>query len=185
MGYCTGVWGYGSEHYRCQSNSRAKSFSCGASSCNPDCRKLYYVQPGDSLWSIGQRFGINYVTLAQVNGIHPNQPLAVGTRLYIPQPPKTRAQTLAYLEPRGTSVSEALLNQAREAGPYLTYLALFSYEARRDGTLQRPPSQGVTQIANDTGASMAMVISNLENFSFSGELARDIFQKYGCSRFVI
>ena len=43
---------------------------------------------GDSLWSIGQRFGINYVTLAQVNGINPNQPLAVGTRLYIPQPPK-------------------------------------------------------------------------------------------------
>ncbi|KPN96594.1 glycoside hydrolase family 18 protein [Lysinibacillus sp. ZYM-1] len=142
----------------------------------PIVGSFYYVQPGDSLWSIGQRFGINYVTLAQVNGINPNQPLAVGMRLYIPQPPKTRAETLAYLEPRGTSVSEVLLDQAREAGPYLTYLALFSYEARRDGTLQRPPSQGVTQIADDTGASLAMVVSNLENFSFSGDLARDIFQ---------
>ncbi|WP_249661790.1 LysM peptidoglycan-binding domain-containing protein, partial [Lysinibacillus fusiformis] len=94
----------------------------------PIVGSFYYLQPGDSLWSIGQRFGINYVTLDQVNGINPNQPLAIGTRLYIPQPPKTRAETLAYLEPRGTSVSEAHLNQAREAGPYLTYSALFSYE---------------------------------------------------------
>lgn len=142
----------------------------------PIVGSFYYVQPGDSLWSIGQRFGINYVTLAQVNGINPNQPLAVGMRLYIPQPPKTRAETLAYLEPRGTSVSEVLLDQAREAGPYLTYLALFSYEARRDGTLRIPPSQGVPQITDDTGASLAMVVTNLENFSFSGELAGDIFQ---------
>ncbi|WP_419185342.1 glycosyl hydrolase family 18 protein [Lysinibacillus sphaericus] len=142
----------------------------------PIVGSFYYVQPGDSLWSIGQRLGINYVTLAQVNGINPNQPLAVGMRLYIPQPPKTRAETLAYLEPRGTSVSEVLLDQAREAGPYLTYLALFSYEARREGTLRIPPSQGVPQITDDTGASLAMVVTNLENFSFSGELARDIFQ---------
>ncbi|KOY81712.1 glycoside hydrolase family 18 protein [Lysinibacillus macroides] len=142
----------------------------------PIVGSFYYVQPGDSLWSIGQRFGINYLTLAQVNGIHPNQILSVGLRLYIPQPPKTTAETLAYLEPRGTTVSDALLEQAREAGPYLTYLALFSYEVKRDGSLQRPPSQGITQITNDTGASLAMVISNLEDFAFSGELARDIFQ---------
>ncbi|QDQ01135.1 LysM peptidoglycan-binding domain-containing protein [Lysinibacillus fusiformis] len=142
----------------------------------PIVGSFYYVQPGDSLWSIGHRFGINYLTLAQVNGISPNQPLSIGMRLYIPPAPKTRAETLAYLEPRGTSVSEALLSQAREAGPYLTYLALFSYEARRDGTLKVPPSQGVPEIANDTGASLAMVITNLEDFRFSGELARDIFQ---------
>ncbi len=81
----------------------------------PIVGSFYYVQPGDSLWSIGQRFGINYLTLAQVNGIHPNETLSVGLRLYIPPAPKTRAETLAYLEPRGTAVSEALLNSAREA----------------------------------------------------------------------
>jgi len=142
----------------------------------PIIGSFYYVQPGDSLWSIGHRFGINYLTLAQVNGIHPNQTLSVGLRLYIPPAPKTKAETLAYLEPRGTAVSEALLSQAREASPYLTYLALFSYEARRDGTLKQPPSNGVSEIAQDSGASIAMVVSNLENYQFSGELARDIFQ---------
>ena len=43
--------------------------------------QFYYVQPGDSLWSIGQKFGINYVTLAQMNGINPNSLLMIGTRL--------------------------------------------------------------------------------------------------------
>lgn len=142
----------------------------------PIVGSFYIVQPGDSLWSIAQLFGMNYQTLAQVNGISVNQPLSLGMRLYIPQPPKTKAEIMAYLEPRGTSVSDALLNQAREAGPALTYLALFSYEVRRDGTLKRPPSQGVTAVAAESGTVLAMVISNLEDFQFSGELARDIFQ---------
>lgn len=142
----------------------------------PIVGNYYYVQAGDSLWSVGQRFGINYLTLAQVNGISANHPLRIGLRLYIPPTPKTKAEILAYLEPRGTSVSKALLNQVREAGPYLTYLALFSYEVRRDGALKVPPSQGVTEIIGNTGAVLAMVISNLENFQFSGDLARDIFQ---------
>ena len=74
----------------------------------PIVGSFYYVQPGDSLWSIGQRFGINYVTIAQVNGINPNQPLAVGTRINIPQTTKTRAEKLANIEPRATSDSEPL-----------------------------------------------------------------------------
>lgn len=138
--------------------------------------KFYWVQPGDSLWSIGKRFGLNYLTLAQVNGIHPNQPLWVGMRLYILPLPKKNAEFNAYIEPRGTSVSESLLNQALEAGPYLTYLAIFSYEAKRDGTLKPPPIEGISEVAQETNTSLMMVVSNLENGAFSGELARDIFQ---------
>ena len=111
-----------------------------------------------------------------MNGISPNTMLMVGTALFIPPPPKTSAEILAYIEPRGTEVSEALLNQAREAGPYLTYLALFSYQARRDGTLKTPIIEPLPQVAAESGTSVAMVITNLENDQFSSELARDIFQ---------
>ena len=31
----------------------------------PIVGNYYYVQPGDSLWSISQRFGMNYLTLSQ------------------------------------------------------------------------------------------------------------------------
>lgn len=142
----------------------------------PIVGNYYYVQPGDSLWSISQRFGMNYLTLAQVNGLNVNQPLMIGMRLYIPPQPKTKAEILAYLEPRGNTVSDTLLDQAKEAGPYLTYLALFSYQVRRDGSLQAPPIQGVKEVASESGTALAMVITNLENSQFSQELANDIFQ---------
>ena len=114
--------------------------------------------------------------LVQINGINPNQPLQVGLRLYIPPMPKKDAEFLAYIEPRGKAVSEGLLYAAREASPNLTYLALFSYEVRRDGSLKAPVIEGLPEIAGNAGASIAMVISNLEEFQFSGELARDILQ---------
>lgn len=142
----------------------------------PIVGNYYYVQPGDSLWSISQRFGMNYLTLSQVNGLNVNQPLMIGMRLYIPPQPKTKAEILAYLEPRGNTVSDTLLDQAKEAGPYLTYLALFSYQVRRDGSLQAPPIQGVKEVASESGTALAMVITNLENSQFSQELANDIFQ---------
>lgn len=138
--------------------------------------QFYVVQAGDSLWSIGQRFGINYLTLAQMNGINPNAPLMIGTHLFIPPMPKTKAEILAYIEPRGDEVSQALVNEARATSPYLTYLALFSYEARRDGSLKVPPNQPLPTVAEENNAAIAMVISNLENYQFSSDLARDIFQ---------
>lgn len=136
----------------------------------------YIVQPGDTLWSIGQTLGINYTRLAEVNGLNVNSMLMVGMRLYIPEQPKTSAEILGYAEPRGNQVNELLQNQVREAGPYLTYLALFSYEIQRDGTIRAPSFDPLPTIATETNASIAMVITNLENSQFSSELARDVFQ---------
>lgn len=138
--------------------------------------RFYWVQPGDSFWSIAQRFGLNVNTLARLNGLNINEPLMVGTQLYIPPPEKTTAETLAFLEPRGDTVSAALLDQVAKAGHVLTYLSLFSLQARRDGSLQLPPSNGVAAAAEQAGTSIMLVISNLEAGAFSSELGRDILQ---------
>lgn len=138
--------------------------------------QYYVVQPGDSFWSIGQRFQVNYLTLAQTNGLNPNALLMIGTYLYIPEPSKRSAEILAYVEPRGDEISELLLDQVREANPYLTYLAVFSYEARRDGSLKAPTINPLPEIAEESNTSIAMVITNLEDYQFSTELASDIFQ---------
>lgn len=151
----------------------------GQSLVIPIWGSFYWVQPGDTLWAIGRRFGIPYTTIAQMNRINPETPLAIGLRLFIPPTPKRRAEINAYIEPRGSSVSPALLSDARSSGPYLTYLAPFSYEARRDGTLQAMPLQGIPEIAQETGASLMMVVTNLEGGQFSGELGRDILQSRG------
>lgn len=142
----------------------------------PIVGSFYWVQPGDTLFTIAQRFGMNYLTLAQINGLNPNQPLLPGLRLYIPPRAKTRAEVNIYIEPSGDTVSEQLLNSAREVGTYLTYLAPFSYEARRDGSLVPMPIQGIPEVAQNSGASLMLVVTNLENGQFSGELGRDILQ---------
>ncbi|MEK4081028.1 glycoside hydrolase family 18 protein [Solibacillus isronensis] len=138
--------------------------------------QYYIVQPGDSLWSIGQRFQVNYLTLAQANGLNPDALLMIGTSLYIPEPTKRSAEILAYVEPRGDEISDALLDQVREASPYLTYLAIFSFEARRDGSLKAPTINPLPEIAEQNNTGIAMAITNLEDYQFSAELARDIFQ---------
>lgn len=142
----------------------------------PIIGSFYWVQQGDTLFSIAQRFGLNYLTLAQINGINPNLPLWVGLRLYIPPREKTNAEVNIYIEPTGEAVSEQLLNSAREVGQFLTYLAPFSYEARRDGSLVPMPIEGIPEVAQNNGVKLMLVVTNLENGQFSGELGRDILQ---------
>jgi spore germination protein len=138
----------------------------------PIVGSFYYVQPGDSLWSIGQKVGVPYQQIASVNRISLNQQLYVGFRLYIPQAPKRRAEFNAYVEPRGTSVAPILETSAREAAPYLTYLAPFSFHALRDGSLREPLLNNFPAIARANRNTLMMVVDNQENDQFSDELGR-------------
>lgn len=137
----------------------------------PIIGRFYWVQPGDSLFSIAQRFGITIQQLASINQISINSPLAIGTRLYIPSLPKVTKEINAYVEPRGT-VTPNLENSAREAAPYLTYLAPFSFQALRDGSLREPPLNQFPAIARANQNVLMMVITNQENDQFSDELGR-------------
>jgi spore germination protein len=140
----------------------------------PIVGSFYWVQPGDSLYSIARRFGISYVTLAQINRLSITQPLPIGLRLYIPPRPKTRAEINAYVEPIGGAVSPAIEQSARKAAPFLTYLAPFSFQIQRDGTLKEPPLDNFPAIAQGNNAVLMMVVTNLEAGQFSAELGRVI-----------
>lgn len=136
----------------------------------PITGSFYWVRRGDTLYSIGQRLGVDYRTLAQVNRLPLNAPLTVGMRLYVPPRPKRSAEINAYVEPRGGTVSEALENAAREAAPHLTYLAPFSFQIQRDGTLKEPPLGNLPALASANNVTLMMVVTNLENDQFSDEL---------------
>lgn len=144
----------------------------GQSIVIPIIGRFYFVQPGDSLFSIARKVGIPYQELASINRINVNQPLNVGFRLYIPQGKKRNGEFNAYVEPRGTTVAPVLENSAREAAPYLTYLAPFSFQARRDGTLKEPLLNNFPAIAKANRNVLMMVINNQENDQFSDELGR-------------
>ncbi len=48
------------------------------------CRAVYVVQPGDTLYRIGVRYGVSYVEIARVNQISNSWLIYVGQRLCIP-----------------------------------------------------------------------------------------------------
>ncbi|RXT13872.1 glycoside hydrolase family 18 protein [Ammoniphilus sp. CFH 90114] len=130
----------------------------------------YWVRAGDTLFELGRRFGTSARTLARINRIPLNRPLPVGLRLYIPPRAKYRAEINAYVEPRGTEVAPGLEQAARDAAPYLTYLAPFSYQINRDGTLRPPLLNQFPSIAASQNVTLMMVVTNLENDQFSSEL---------------
>lgn len=138
----------------------------------PIIGQFYWIQSGDSLYSISRKFGLSFQELASVNGISVNQPLQIGFRLYIPPRPKTRAEFNAYVEPRGATVAPNLEASAREAAPYLTYLAPFSFQALRDGSLKEPLLNNFPAIARANNNVLMMVITNQENDQFNDELGR-------------
>ncbi|KON90691.1 glycoside hydrolase family 18 protein [Rossellomorea marisflavi] len=138
----------------------------------PIIGSFYYIQPGDSLWLVSQKTGISYQEIAKANGITPNQQLQVGYRLYIPPRPKTKGEFNAYVEPYGKEVAPNLEESAKEAAPYLTYLAPFSFQAQRDGTLKEPPLGNLIQTGKNNNNVMMMAITNQEEGAFSDELGR-------------
>lgn len=136
----------------------------------PIAGQYYWVQPGDSLYTISRRFGIDANTLASVNALDPNRPLFIGLRLYIPPQPKRSVESNAYVEPR-EQISESLREDTLKAAPLLTYLAPFSYQIQRDGTLSAPNLDQFPEIASQNNVTLMMVVTNLENDQFSAELA--------------
>ena len=88
--------------------------------------------------------------------------------------PKKTAESLLYVEPR-TPVTQIMIDEVRKRVDSLTYLAMFSYEAQRDGSLKAPSIDDIPNIAQSAGAANAMVVTNLEEFAFNPDLAHVLF----------
>jgi spore germination protein len=138
----------------------------------PIIGQFYTVKQGDSLSTIARRLGVTQQQLATVNRVTVNQALTPGFRLYIPQGTKRAAEFNGYVEPSGGTVSPTLETSAREAGPFLTYLAPFSFNVGRDGSLRPPPLNNLPAIAREHKNVLMMVINNQEQAQFSDELGR-------------
>lgn len=140
----------------------------------PIVGSYYWVQPGDSLTIIARKFGVSAARLALVNAISPGQQLAVGTRLYIPPSPRRAAEINAYIEPRTDTLSPSLRQSLDEALPHLTYLAPFSFQILRDGSLKYPPLGNLRALAEQNGVTLMLVVTNIENGQFSADLGSEI-----------
>jgi spore germination protein len=136
----------------------------------------YTVKNGDSLYSIATDFGVSVDQLLRNNpilggnyDIYPGQTLVIS----YPPPQLGRHYVNAYIYP---FVDRDVL---RKTLPYLSYLTIFTYGIRRDGTLIPPESGNDEEIiatAQQYGVAPIMLVSTLtEEGVFSNELADYIF----------
>ena len=132
--------------------------------------EAYVVKEGDSLFSIAQAYGTT------VNDILRSNPQLRGVPLIFP------GQTI-YIN--SSSGREIIVNgyaypfineeELRKALPYLSYLTVFTYGFREDGSLIEPEDEEIIEIAKSYGVSPLMLISTLTddgvfNNTLSGRL---------------
>lgn len=138
--------------------------------------RIHVVAPGQTLYTIARTYGVSPGAITRANELQGLPYLVVGQALVIPVAgparEKRRAEINAYIEPVGGRYSPVSLADARRAMPHLTYLAPFSFRARRDGTLQEPPLDDLPRLARSFDVTPMMVVTNQEADQFSGELAR-------------
>ncbi|MEW9673485.1 LysM peptidoglycan-binding domain-containing protein [Ammoniphilus sp. 3BR4] len=132
--------------------------------------RFHVVQPGESLWVIARKYGTTVQAIVQANGI-PNPSLIFpGLRLTLPPKAKPPVEVNAYVE-KMFGTGQQLV---REVGKHLTYLSPFSYQVRRDGSIQDLKDTEVLQTARAERVAPLMTITNFEEGMFRSELAHAI-----------
>lgn len=137
----------------------------------PGVSQFHVVQRGESLWSVAEQTGTTVLSLLQMNPqlggqfqIQPGQSLAISY-----QNPKVG--TLAVNGYAYPNMDTRLLRQVL---PYITYLAVFSYNFNELGNIYPQNAEGIVNLAWEFGAKPVMVLTALdEEGFFSGERAHE------------
>lgn len=181
---------------------------------------IYTVRPGDSVYSIAQRYGVSSQEIILQNQLENPERLVVGQALVIPvetiRHVVTAGQTLYSLargygvpldqviaanpdvDPNRLQIGQVVNIPTEPANkrtidvngyafpnirditlrstlPYLTFLSIFSYQVRADGSLVPIDDQRLIDTARQYNVAPMMVITNiLEGASFDSDLASTI-----------
>lgn len=133
---------------------------------------VYTVAQGDTVYNIASRFGITPNQLWRNNPqLGGKGELVPGQELVISLP----APTLGSIDVGGYAYPNIDRDVLRKTLPYLTYLTLFTYGIRDDGTLIGIEDEELIELARSYGVAPIMLVSTLtEEGTFSNALAADL-----------
>ncbi len=134
--------------------------------------RRHTILPGQSLYTIARLYGVTTNDLLNANPQITNAALiSPGQVVNIP----SRTRKLGTIEVNGYAFPTVTQEVLRKTLPYLTYLSVFSYEVRPDGSLKPVNDEALIQAARAARVAPLLVISNIEEGgSFSSNLARTI-----------
>lgn len=132
--------------------------------------QVYTLQSGDTRASVARKAGVTQKQLEQ--GLGP-MPWNAGSRIPIPAriTQKRAIEVNGYLVPDGTA-SDA--RTVREVADRMTYLCIFSYQAKADGTLTPRPDTEAVNAARKAGVQPLMTLTNFDGTNFNTELAHTL-----------
>ncbi len=134
--------------------------------------RRHTVQRGDTLYLIARQYGVSLNALLRANPqIEQGGLIYPGQVINIPAP----VSKIGSMEVNGYAFPSINMETLRKTLPYLTYLSIFSYEVRPDGSLSNVNAQPLIQAARNANVAPLMVITNIEEGgSFSSDLARTV-----------
>lgn len=132
----------------------------------------YTVKRGDTLYSIARRYGSSVAQILSANpGVENPSRIYIGEILRIP----TVNSALKTIDVNGyafPSINTSVLNNTID---YLTYISMFSYQVRTDGTLVTINDANIVNTALQNSVRPIMTITNIgERGGFSSDLASTI-----------
>lgn len=145
----------------------------GQSLVVPQGQRIYVVRPGDTLTSIARQYGVG---LDSLQGENPD--IDAAGRIYPGQvvvipPPGGQAQR--EIEVNGYTFPGSNMALVRTAFPSLTYLSIFSYEVRADGSLSTIDDQRWIAAARSSRVAPMMVITNIRpTGGFDSDIAHSV-----------
>lgn len=134
--------------------------------------RRHTVQSGDSIYRIARRYNTTAADIIQANpDLTDPSSLQVGQVLIIPP----RTVNFGPIQVNGYAFPNIDRDVLRKTLPSLTFLSIFSYEVRPDGSLSTIDDEPLIRAARAARVAPFMVISNIEEGgSFSSELANQI-----------
>ncbi len=134
--------------------------------------RQHVVQPGESLYMIGLQYQVPVSEIIRANPqiTNPSQ-LAVGQTITIPP----RGIKFGPIQVNGYAFPNINRETLRKTLPYLTYLSIFSYHVKTDGSLDTIDDTELIQAARAASVAPLMVITNIgEGGGFDSDLVSTI-----------
>lgn len=132
---------------------------------------IHVVRSGDTVYNIARRYGVSPDTIINSNELTNPASLVVGQTIVIP----AEQEKLGTIEVNGFAFPDINQETLRKTLPNLTYLSIFSYNARRDGSLSAINDTPLINQAIAAGVAPLMVVTNIEEGSgFNSDIAHEV-----------
>lgn len=135
--------------------------------------RTYIVQPGDTLFDIAGEFDVPLEQLLAANNLGYNSVIRPGDKLFITYDNLNKTP----MEINGYAYPNIDMEILKRYLPFLTYLSIFSYQIKPDGSLTSLNEEALIREAYRFNVAPLMVITNISRpGEFSSDLIREILQ---------